>query len=311
MKRRPLLVILTFVFCSLIGYTQELQRPRILGISHVAVLVHNVDSSLAFYCNFLGYQEQYRLNKPNGDPSTIFVKVNDLQCVELFPEREAGTDRLYQIALIIDNAEAMRAYLDSCGLKVPAKVGKGRIGNYNFTTKDPDGHIVEFVQYEPDGWTMLDSGKHLRDERIGGHIKHIGFAVDSLSRSLKFYRDILGFQETWRGSKDGKMLSWVNMRVPDGTDYVEFMLYKDPPTLARLGSMNHFSLEVPDVSMAKEMLESRPARKAYPNKLETQIGINRKRQCNIFDPDGTRVELMESHTVDGILSPSSTALPPK
>ena len=47
----------------------------------------------------------------------------------------------------------MRKYLASKGVKVPEKVGKGRIGNSNFNVKDPDGHTVEIVQYEPTGWS--------------------------------------------------------------------------------------------------------------------------------------------------------------
>jgi lactoylglutathione lyase len=288
------------------------KRPRILGISHIAVFVHNVDSSIAFYKDFLGYQEQYRLNKPSGEPSTIFMKINKLQCIELFPERAEGSDRLYQVALTIDDAEAMRAYLASHGVKVPAKVSKGRIGNSNFTCKDLDGRVVEFVQYEHDGWTLQDSGKHESNARISTHLKHIGFAVDSLNRSMAFYRDLLGFQEAWRGSKDGQSLSWVNLKVPDGTDYVELMLYKEAtPPPSRLGSMNHMSLEVNDMANAVTNLEDRPARKLYPRKLEIATGINRKRQCNLFDPDGTRCEIMEPGTIDGTPTPSSTAPAPK
>jgi catechol 2,3-dioxygenase-like lactoylglutathione lyase family enzyme len=44
--------------------------------------------------------------------------------------------------------------------------------------------------------------------------------------------------------------------------------------------------------------------------IETRLGINRKRQANLFDPDGTRTELMEPHTIDGKPTPSSTAPPP-
>ena len=39
-------------------------------------------------------------------------------------------------------------------------------------------------------------------------------------------------------------------------------------------------------------------------------GINRKRQINLWDPDGTRIEFMEPNTVDGVPTPSSTAPPP-
>ena len=300
MNKKIIIFLISGLFCSSLVISHALKRPRIIGVSHVALYVHNLDSSFAFYKNFLGFQESFRLNKPNGDFSTVFIKINDLQCIELFPEKETGSDRLYQIALITDNIEAMREYLSSKGVKVPEKVSKGRIGNYNFTCKDPNGFVVEFVQYEPDGWTFKDSGLHMNDARISSHLKHIGFAVDTLDKSLNFYGGILGFRETWRGSKDGTMLSWVNLKVPEGSDYLEFMLYKGTTRpKERLGTINHLSLEVDDIEKAVVNLNTRPARKNYLRKMEITTGKNKKRQCNLFDPDGTRTELMEPHIVDG------------
>jgi lactoylglutathione lyase len=40
------------------------------------------------------------------------------------------------------------------------------------------------------------------------------------------------------------------------------------------------------------------------------VGKNGKRQVNLYDPDGTRVELMEAHPADGKPVPPSTAPPP-
>ena len=68
-------------------------------------------------------------------------------------------------------------------------------------------------------------------------------------------------------------------------------------------------LLVPDAVKAVAELDSRAARKAYARPIEVRTGINRKRQVNLFDPDGTRVELMEPETVDGKPAPPST-LPP-
>ena len=62
---------------------------------------------------------------------------------------------------------------------------------------------------------------------------------------------------------------------------------------------------------AVQDLEQRPARKLYGREIKTQVGKNRKRQANLFDPDGTRVELMEPKTIDGQPAPSSTAPPPQ
>ena len=178
-------------------------------------------------------------------------------------------------------------------------------------TNDPDGHIVEFVQCLPDGWTMKDKGKHLGVKSFSTHLKHIGFSVFGLKKSLAFYRDILGCQETWRGSSDGRQLSWVNLKVPDGTDYIELMLYEEPPSPVRLGTMNHMSLETTDLNTTAAKLEASPARKTYDRPLIVKTGINRKRQLNLFDPDSTRVEFMEPSTVDGVPAPSSNAKPPR
>jgi hypothetical protein len=88
------------------------------------------------------------------------------------------------------------------------------------------------------------------------------------------------------------------------------MLYQEPPAPSRLGTMHHICLFVPDIEKAVADLESRPARKDYSRKMEIQTGVNRKRQCNLYDPDGTRIELMEPQTVDGKPTPPSSAPPP-
>jgi lactoylglutathione lyase len=300
----------TLVLATSLAAGAEPKRPRITGVAHIAIYVHDVDKALGFYHDFLGYNEAFRLNRAGGELHLVFVKINDRQFVEIFPEKEAGTDRLNHIALEVEDAEAMRTYFALRGVKVPEKVPVGRIGNANFNIHDPDGHTVEIVQYLPDGKSMLDRGKNLAETRISPRMKHVGIAVASLDKALEFYGNVLGFQETWRGSAQGKELNWVNVRVPDGDDYVEFMLYKTAPTLQRLGTMHHLCLEVPDIEAAKSSLEARPARRGYTRDLEIKTGINRKRQLNLYDPDGTRIELMEPKTVDGTPAPSSTAPPP-
>src|ERR1700691_2083245 len=78
---------------------QTPQRPRILGISHIALFAHDYEQSRVFYGDFLGYQEPYDLKKLDGSPIMTFFKINDRQYIELYPEREANTDRLSHISL--------------------------------------------------------------------------------------------------------------------------------------------------------------------------------------------------------------------
>jgi lactoylglutathione lyase len=243
--------------------------------------------------------------------SLAFIKVNDYQYIEVSPGLKPGDDRLKHIAFYTDDAERMRLYLASRGVTAPASVPKGRSGNLNFTVKDPDGHTVEIVQYLPDGWAMRDKGKFMADARISKRIAHVGVLVGDAKAAIHFYGDILGFQETWRGSSKGDVLSWINMHVPDGGDGIEFMLYKDLPEPDKRGTAHHLCLEVPSISSALEALQARSYAKTYTRPLEPRTGINRRRQLNVYDPDGTRAELMEPATVDGKPPVPSTAPLPR
>ena len=286
-------------------------RPRVLGISHMALFVGDLAKSRAFYEDFLGYAEPYKLKRDDGTDRIAFIKINENQYIELFSEPPKKDGHMNHISFYTDSAEGMRQYLASQGVKVPEKVGKGKIGNSNFNIIDPEGHTVEIVQYEPDSWTRQHAGKDIPDTRISSHMSHVGVTVGPLMPAAKFYHDVLGFQEFWRGSSTGTTLSWVNMRVPDGKDYLELMLYKDPPDARQMGVKNHICLVVPNIEKAVATLEARPAYKDYRQKIEIKTGVNGKRQANLFDPDGTRVELMEPDTANGKPVPSSTAPPPQ
>jgi len=288
----------------------EPKRPPIIGLSHVALYVHDLDKTRAFYKDFLGFAEPYSLTNKDGTLHLTWIKINDRQTIELFPEKEANSDRLYHIALETDDAVAMRDYLAARGVAVPDKVGRGRIGNLNYFIRDPDGHTVEIVQYLPDGWTMRTRGEFLPDTRISTNMPHLGILVGDLDAAKNFYEGILGFHEIWRGTKNPKVLNWVHEQIPDGKGFVEFMLYSELPAPDQRGKYHHLCLEVPNVDNAKAILEQRAARIGYTRPMEIQTGINHKRQLNVYDPDGTRVELMEPNTIDGKPVPPSTAPPP-
>ena len=302
------LFLIVFLNSSLAAV--EVKRPRVLGVAHMALFVSDLQKARAFYRDFLGYDEPYVLKGEDGSDRIAFIKINENQYLELFAESPRQDGYLNHISFLTDSAEGMRVYLASRGVKVPDKVSKGRIGNLNFNIVDPEGHTVEIVQYAPDSWTMREKGKFMPGTRISTRIAHIGVIIGALDPAMQFYGETLGFHEFWRGSSSGTVLSWVNMRVPDGYDYLEFMLYDKRPDAEQLGVRNHICLVTPDIMKAVAILEARPARKNYNRPIEIKVGKNGKRQANLFDPDGTRIELMEPNTVDGKPVPSSTAPPP-
>jgi catechol 2,3-dioxygenase-like lactoylglutathione lyase family enzyme len=304
------LALLALLLTASASPAQSPARPRITGISHVAYFSSDMPRSLVFWHDLLGFDLSYDRKAPNSSDTTVaFLKVNDHQYVELLANPPAGSKNLMShICFLTDGVEQMRTYLGAGGVQVPAHASRTRTGDLVFQITDPDGTTVEFSQPQSNSVEAQGAGKFLPATRISQHIYHVGFLVGHTQRALDFYANILGFRETWRGASNPAQLSWINMQVPDGTDYVEFMLYRTLP--ATYGSSNHVALEVSDIAAAAAALQSRPAFTSYGKTLAIHTGVNGKRQLNLFDPDGTRVELMEPNTADGKPVPPSTAPPP-
>ena len=289
--------------CAAAGWAKEPARPKIVGVSHLAVYAKDLEQSRGFYRDFLGYEHA-------TVGQTAYFRINGRQFLKVLPEREGGTDRLSHISLETDDVNAMRAYLLARGVAAPEKVTKDELGNSVLKVKDPEGHTVEFVQYRHNNLLVTRMPKHLTPGGVSKRLMHVGIIVTALEPEMKFYTDVLGFREFWRGSSNGKELSWINLRLPDSEDYIELMLYKLAPAPTARGSAHHQCLEVSDIEAALAALEAKPNRKQYTRTLEVRTGRNRRRQLNLFDPDGTRTELMEPVTVDGQPAPSSDAPPP-
>ncbi len=268
-------------------------RPPIVGISHIGLRTANLAAARKFYSGALGLAEPFSLDDPPGKLLLIYFKVNDHQYIEIFPElTDPQQDRLSHIAFETADAEQLRAYMASRGVKVPDKLDPMLDGNRGFEATDPDGHTVEFVQYMPGSLHSRNFGKFLPDTRISDHMTHVGVVVHDRAAADRFYKDILGFRETWHGGMKDTETDWVDMRVPDGTDWLEYMLNVKDPSPRLLGIVHHFSLGVPSVQAAYDTVVARGWKPEKP-----QIGRDGKWQLNLYDPDLTRAELMEPKPV--------------
>ena len=59
---------------------------------------------------------------------------------------------------------------------------------------------------------------------------HAGFVVHDRDAEDKFYKDLLGFHLYWQGGMKEGETDWVDMQVPDGTQWLEYMLVKEGQT---------------------------------------------------------------------------------
>ena len=148
-------------------------RPAIVGVAHIGLKTDNLEAARKFYTGVLGFQEPFTLNKPPDEGTGLmltYFKVNDHQYIEVFPElTDPKQDRLSHISFETTDAEQLRAYLASKGVKVPDKLEPMLDGNRGFNVFDPDGHDVEFIQYMPGSLHSRNFGKFLPSTRISDH----------------------------------------------------------------------------------------------------------------------------------------------
>ena len=275
-------------------HASPVKRPAIVGVAHIGLKTDNLSAARNFYGHDLGFQEPFRIDKPSGGLMLTYFKVNDHQYIEVFPELKTETeDRLSHIAFETTDAQQLRDYLASRGVKVPDTLHPGLDGNLSFMTKDPDGHNVEFVQYMPGSLHSRNFGKFLSAARISDHIIHVGVTVQDRAAADQFYKETLGFREMWHGGRTDDRTDWVDMRVPDGADWLEYMLNARDPSPRTLGVLHHLALGVPSAETGHKTLVERGM------KLEQgpKIGRDGKWQLNLYDPNLTRCELMEPKPV--------------
>jgi catechol 2,3-dioxygenase-like lactoylglutathione lyase family enzyme len=285
-----------------------LERPKITGLSHLAVYTSNPEGTDHFYREVIG---AVKLSDPEN-PQGVRYALSDTQFIEVLPlPAGAGINRLDHSAWNTDNAEQLRCYLTANNWKTPDKVEKGSDGSRWFEVLDPEGNKVQFVQLPPDGKPLEAPGA------IGHHIIHIGFLVHSEEAEDKFYRTLLDFRPYWWGGRKKGQVDWVSQQAPDSTDWLEYMLVADPGTgipanmnKMYLGVLDHFSIGEASVddTLAKLKASGRLAETGHsvgmPAGDRTQIGLDGKGQYNLFDPDGIRVEFMNFHaTTEPCCSP--------
>jgi lactoylglutathione lyase len=158
---------------------------------------------------------------------------------------------------------------------------------------DPEGHTIEIVQES----AIVSSGREPAATALSSRLLHAGITVHDAAAANAFYRDVLGMSEIWRGGFDSLKPNWVNLRLPESTDYIEYMLRDAPSTRRQLGVDHHACLVVPDIQVAWEQVRERTPAAERGALAAPQVGRNEKWQINLYDPDGTRVELMEPYTV--------------
>jgi len=127
------------------------ERPRLVGLNHVALEVGDVEEALAFYGRIFDIELRGRA------PSMAFVDMGD-QFLALGEGRRQPPDEHRHLGLVVDDKEAVRRALAAAGVEILP--GRG------LDFRDPWGNRIQVVDYREVQFTKAPevlSGMELRD----------------------------------------------------------------------------------------------------------------------------------------------------
>src|SRR6266436_2100823 len=194
--RTLLLAFLTPLLAASARAQSETHAPPFNGIAHVAIRVHDLAASVAFYQK-LGFEQAFDLRKDNV-PYESFIKVNDRQFIELYPVTPKDPTPGF-LHLCFEGVDLNTIFDDyaSHGL-TPTAVRKAGAGNLLFTMAGPlqpsGPQNIEYTQYMPGSLHSNDQGKHLGPDRVATKLIAVALAMKDTAAARDFYINQLHFK---------------------------------------------------------------------------------------------------------------------
>lgn len=270
----------------------SLEELPVMGIANVTFKVANLEKARFYYAKILGLPEAFDLKDRSGKVTSAYFKFNDDQYVEIIPTLKPGElNREERIVFQSTNLEKLHALYESRGLS-PSKIQKGPDGNPVFRVLSPEGNNLDFLQYVDGSEQAKVRGKFLSSDRISTHLWHTGVMTKDAAGSGPFYREKLGFTNLRFGTRG----DYLETPSRDANTETKPPLTDTPETHAQYemeqwGAVNHIAIEVEDMRTARDTLQKRGG---YDDlRVRAHVGNNRHWLMFLFDPAGTRTEIME------------------
>jgi catechol 2,3-dioxygenase-like lactoylglutathione lyase family enzyme len=265
---RPCLLVALFLSAVLVK--AQIPPPTTLaGIAHVAIRVSDLARSRDFYQK-LGFEQSFAFTK-DGVTTEVFLKVNDRQFIEMYPQQQPPQEIGFMHVCFesTDLEQLNRAYL-ARGL-TPTPVKRAGAGNLLFTMVGPEQQNIEYTQYMPGSLHSKDQGQHLGANRISQEIFGVTLRMEDPVVARAFYEQMLGFHESRNVIEPGL----VPLLMPGSSGQV----VEITPGLFQM------LLSVPSLRHAAAQLNA------------LHITFEKEKSMLIVqDPDGNRVAFIEPET---------------
>jgi catechol 2,3-dioxygenase-like lactoylglutathione lyase family enzyme len=254
-----------FRYVGLLLLALWVQAPAASAVSvdSIGITVSDMDRAIDFYSNVLQFKKVSDIEVA-GDAyehlqgvfgcrmRIVRMKLGD-ESIELidylapegkqFPVDTRSNDRWFQhIAIIVSDMDKAYTWLRqhkvqhaSTGPQLLPAWNKNAGGISAFYFRDPDGHYLEILHFPPD---KGNPKWHQQISKLFLGIDHTAIVINHTEESLRFYKDVLGFQVAGESENYGTEQEHLNnvfgarlhitSMKPDAGPSVEFLEYLAP-----------------------------------------------------------------------------------
>ncbi len=125
-------------------------------VTHVAINVKDMEATLKFYKDTLGFLKIFELSNPQtGKPWIVYVQICKGQFLELFYDCEPRTAKdadigFTHLCFSVDDLEAAVKHITDMGYTLEIPLCKGCDNNLQAWIRDPNGVRIELMQVMPE-----------------------------------------------------------------------------------------------------------------------------------------------------------------
>jgi catechol 2,3-dioxygenase-like lactoylglutathione lyase family enzyme len=275
-------------------------------LSLVGIAVSDYQKSQAFYERTLGFPVAFKFSSPDGTRTNTFFQMSRNTFLEMQQATADVPPGVTHAHFVVDDLSATLARLRQARLSTPppnarpanAVTAAGYSQNIfvkNANVYDPNGVRLELNELVPESLMKkaAESWTAAQDAR-GLTLSVVGVAATDPPASAKFYQNVVGFRVAFTfGSPEPQRMNVYYQASRD--TFLEMQ-----PAGANLPSgLTHFHLLTRDLDATIARLRQAGLAAAAGNAAGTigqAVSVSpgaRVRNINVFDPDGTRIELNE------------------
>ena len=342
MKRRDALAVTALALLLLPGLPPLARArgqavPLVTRVESIGMTVADLDRSVDFYTSVLGFERTAEVEvggeaferlqgvfPARARVARLRLGAETLELTEYLtprgrpiPADARSQDASFQhVAIIVSDMD--RAYARLREYRVAhVSPSPQRLPDWNpnaggivaFYFRDPDGHVLEILQFPPD---KGDPKWRRRDDRLFLGIDHTAIVASDTGRSLAFYRDLLGLRVAGTSENHGPEQERLNavfgarLRITTlrastgpGIELLEYLAPRDGRPLAadaRASDVAHWQTRVgtDDAARTGAALDRAGVHWISPGVVTVPgAPLGFRRGALIRDPDGHALHIVE------------------